>query len=99
MIFNGKNLPVSSYDDFRGERIDAAEMFDMLGGIERTAMIAGDVFDHTALESVWNVKYPDDDICSSARDRNIPANSNFFFAVRFFRTLVLYVCSRFRNKH
>jgi hypothetical protein len=89
---------MSSHDVFRDERIDVSEMFNTLGGIERAGMIAADVFDNPALESVWEMKYPGDDIYSVAGDGNIPVKNNFFSAVRLFRTLVSYVCSRFKNE-
>ncbi|MDR2120214.1 MAG: hypothetical protein LBP64_04980 [Tannerella sp.] len=76
--FNRIPSRMSSHDDFRDERIDAPEMYDMLGGIERTGMIVANAFGNPAFESVWDVKYPDEDIYSPAADRNIPAKNNFF---------------------
>ncbi|MDR1602826.1 MAG: hypothetical protein LBS42_10420 [Tannerella sp.] len=93
LILKRENPYMPSHDGFEDERMDVAEMLDTPGGIERAGVPAGGMFDNPVFESVWDMKYPGDDIYSVAEDRNIPVKNKFFSAVRFFRTLALYVCS------
>jgi hypothetical protein len=87
----------SFYEDFIDDRISGSELFHTVGGIEKADYFANESISKvSALNTEWNIKYPDDEIYELKE--NIPDGNNFFHTVRFLRTLLLYVCNGFKFK-
>jgi hypothetical protein len=101
MILSRENTMFSLYDDFKDERMEASEMYDTLGGIVTNEVVAKDLmFGDMGYDPIvpgWDVRNADDEMYLWAEDKNIPIKNHLFSTVRFFWTLVLYVCSGFKK--
>jgi hypothetical protein len=96
----------SSFAGFESERISIAELLNTLGGIEK-----GDDMDDITVKEltfedivfdpiipVWNIKNTQSEPYFIRGEKNFLSKDNLFSPLRFFRTLLLYVCNGFKFK-
>jgi hypothetical protein len=86
----------SFYDDFKDEQIGESEQFNVVGGIEKMDCftdipVKNDISGDFALDTMLSVKYLDEELREF--EKSIPVGNNFFHTVRFFRTILMCVCS------
>ncbi|MDR0699530.1 MAG: hypothetical protein LBG28_09995 [Tannerella sp.] len=91
-----KEKQCSSYDDFKDEQIGESEQFNVVGGIEKIDCFANisaknDLSGDFALDTMLSIRYSDEELREF--EKNILTGNNFFHTVRFFRTILLYVCN------
>jgi hypothetical protein len=90
----------SFFNDFEDDRMTGVEMFDTLGGIERNGIVEEVIIDNLAFEDTvfddivpdWKAKIVD----SLMVQKICLKNHRLFFPVRSFRTLLQFLCIRFK---
>lgn len=87
MISGKEEWRPSFYEEFEDDRISGFELFQTVGGIEKSIVGSDDRLNYSSFEPMKNVKFPDDEPFLPVNTKIFPLKTVFYFAVRFFRTL------------